>query len=84
MNLGRIWIWITVARTYWAIIMQLIAVGGILRMLNMGWWLIVLLLLGMIPMIILVVYLHMKYIFPKWLEEQWTKNPAYKRLINDK
>jgi len=75
------WIWITVARTYYSMILQVIAVSGILKMLGLSWWGIALLLLCMIPVIILLVYLHMTYIYPKFLSENWKKNPEVRKLM---
>jgi hypothetical protein len=83
MNLGKIKVWIEVASWYYGKVMQMITAFGVLKLLGFSWWVLLIILLSSIPVLIYVVYLHMKYVYPKEVEYTWNKNPAYKKLIKE-
>lgn len=79
MNLGKMKVWIEVANWYYGKIMQIVTAFGVLKLLGLSWWALSLILLGSIPILICVVYLHMKYVFPKEVEYTWQKNPVVRK-----
>ena len=80
-NLGKLKVWIEVANWYYGKIMQIITAFGVLKLLGVSWWVLLIILLVSIPIVVCIVYLHMKYIYPKEVEYTCNKNPAYKKLI---
>ena len=82
-HLGKVWIWGREARTYYSIILQMTAVSGILKILGLTWWGIVLLFFCMMITVILIVYLHMTYVFPQSLEYTFNKNPGMKIVMKE-
>jgi hypothetical protein len=81
-NLGKLKVWIEVANWYYGKVMQIITAFGVLKLLGFSWWVLLLVFLVSIPIIIYIVYLHMRYIYPKEVEYTWEKNPIVKELRN--
>ena len=79
MNIGKIKVWIEVANWYYGKVMQVITAFGVLKLLGFSWWVLLIILLISIPFVVCVVYLHMRYIYPKEVEYTWSKNPVVKR-----
>ena len=84
MNLGKIKVWIEVAQWYYGKVMQIVTAFGVLKLLGFSWWVLLIVFLVSIPILIYIVYLHMTYIYPKEVEYTWNKNPAYKKLLEEK
>jgi len=84
MNLGKIKVWIEVAQWYYGKVMQIVTAFGVLKLLGFSWWVLLIVFLTSIPILIYIVYLHMTYIYPKEVEYTWNKNPAYKKLLEEK
>lgn len=80
-NLGKAKVWIEVANWYYGKVMQIITAFGVLKLLGLSWSILLIIVSVTIPLLIIVVYLHMKYVFPKEVEYAWSKNPAYKKLM---
>jgi hypothetical protein len=81
MNLGKMKVWIEVANWYYGKVMQVITAFGVLKLLGLSWWTLVYIILAGIPLLVGLVYFHMKYIYPKEVEYSWNKNPAFKKLM---
>ena len=83
-NLGKIKVWIEVANWYYGKILQIITAFGVLRLLGLEWYILAIILICMIPLIIMIVYLHMRYVFPKEVSYTWEKNPKFHELMKQK
>ena len=83
-NLGKIKVWIDVARWYYGLIMQTVTGFGILKLLGLSWYILAFIFIAMIPVIIFIVYLHMTYIYPKEVSYTWDKNPMFHKLMEKK
>ena len=81
MNLGKMQALIDIARYYYSLIMQTITGFGMLKLLGLEWNILIILVLVLIPVMICVVWFHVKYILPKKQEYLWKKNPVVKKLI---
>ena len=81
-NLGKIKVWVEVAHWYYGKVMQVITSFGVLKLLGLSWLTLLIIILVTIPLITIIVYLHMRHVYPKEVEYTWNKNPAYKKLIN--
>ena len=80
-NLGKIKVWIETANWYYGKVMQIITAFGVLKLLGVSWWVLGIVLFCSIPLIIGIVYLHMKYVYPKEVEYSWLKNPVVKKML---
>jgi len=80
---GKIKTWIDIARYYYALVFQIITGFGMLKLLGVSWLVNIIIFLCMIPVLSVLVYLHMKYIFPLESKYVWEKNPAFKELMKN-
>ena len=84
MNLGKLKVWIEVANWYYGKVMQIITAFGMLKLLGLSWFTLILIFLISIPIIVVIVYLHMTYVFPKEVAYTWKKNPMFHKLMERK
>jgi len=80
---GKIKVWLEIARYYYGIIFQIITGFGMLKLLGVSWLVNIIIFLCMIPVFMLIVYFHMKYVYPLEVKYTWEKNPAYKQLLKN-
>ena len=80
-DFGKVKAWADIARYYYGWIMSTITGFGMLKLLGFQWLLLVIIFFSFLPLIIGIVYLHMKYIYPKEQEYIWMKNPVVKKLL---
>ena len=83
-NLGKIKVWIEVANWYYGKVLQLITAFGVLKLIGLSWWVLGIILLVSAPIVVIIVYLHMKYVYPEEVGYTWSKNPMFKKLLKDK
>ena len=84
MNLGKIQALLDIARYYYSLIMQTITGFGMLKLLGLEWSTLIILILVLIPIMLCVVWFHVKYILPKKQEYLWKKNPVVRELMDTK
>ena len=82
-NFGKLKVWIEVANWYYGKIMQIVTSFGVLKLLGLSWIVLLCILIVMMPIIIYIVYLHMKYVYPKEVEYTWKKNPMAMKIVNN-
>jgi len=83
-NLGKIKVWIERALWYQGKIFQTITALGVLRLLGVAWYVLVIIIAVMIPIVIFIVYLDMRYVYPQEASYQWEKNPKFHELMKQK
>ena len=60
---------------------MVITMFGMLKLLGLSWTVLGLLIFISIPLTILIVYLDIKYVLPKYQKYLWGKNPVVKQLL---
>ncbi len=78
---GVVRLWLNTVTFFKSWIMGTMTLVGVLRLSNMGWWEIVLLFAGVTLVVVLLVWLYMKFMFSEVLDENAKKNPMMMKLV---
>ena len=81
-NPGKVKLWADIGHWYYSKVIQTITVVGVLKLAGLSWWKLLVGGIAGLPLLLLLIYFHMKYIYPKEHEYSWQKNPMVKDLIS--
>ena len=79
-SLGKLHAWWEIAMNYYSRVFQVITAFGVLKLLGVPWYILAGILFLLVPGVVVVVYLHMKYVYPTYSAYIWDRNPSYREM----